>query len=465
MEGNTTQAGRTACAGGFSVVMARKVLGRVKSTGLWEVWASLPLGNPSQRATAYRPEQRIAAVVAGLASGLEGIGPGNLLLRTNSALVQMLGGRFPDQGTIHRWLEQTTPAQAAALRSHLHEVVRTHGEFWKTLRSPERLIVDIDAQGLVARGQRFQGAAVGYLGDGLDRGYQRYVASVAQTDEILDEFVRPGNTNLMSQLPAVLEGLNEVFAKEWRDRVICRIDSHGGTAANLRELARCGYHYISRLHSHSAQKRLRREVAGAPGRMFCGTDSTGRSREVECWDVPAWTFQGRDRQPVTTRAVLFREPDRKKPRKDRWWTVVTDLPEQPAEDLWSGYHQRGGTIEELCDQSEAGFHLDILRTSHLAGLNALHALVALCWNLIRWSTEDLQLPPPLTPTADPARWVPARSLDLRHLLERASHCGLLLIQITIQAPLEAECPNCSPESKAWLHWLNEPIQYRFALAG
>lgn len=466
MEGSTVEGSATAGEGGFSVVMARKVLSWCRSIGIWDAWDRLEFGRPSGRSSAYRPSERIAAVMAGLASGLDGIGPGNQYLRPNSAMVEMLGGRFPDQGTIHRWLDEMTDEQAAALRSHLHRMVHLHGRFWSVLRSAERLIVDIDAQGLSAEGARYEEAAIGYLGDGLGRGFQRYVASTSQTDEVLDEFVRPGNTNLMGELPDVLEGLNEVLPRCWRHRVICRIDSHGGTAANLRVLTSHGYHYISRLHSTSAQKRLRREVTIGPGETFTGTDSTGRTQQVEFWDVPAWTFKGRDGRPVTTRAILYHEADRLQSEQDRWWVLVSDLPaaEESAASLWPCYHQRGGTIEEINDQTETGFHLDTLRTSHLAGLNALHALAGLCWNVIQWATTDLTLPPPLDPQADPQQWRAASSFSLPTLLTRASYSGVLLSQRGPNEPLEAESRPHNPESKAWLAWLNEPIQLRLSLA-
>jgi hypothetical protein len=146
-------------------------------------------------------------VLAGLAAGLKGIAPGNTWLRPCTALQAWLGGRFPDQGTIHRWLDQTTAAQANALRDHLHHVVGTHGRFWKVLRSRQLLVVDVDGQGLVARGQHFEAAARGSLGQGLDNGYQRYVASAA-THEVLDDFRVPGNKTLLSPVPQRLRGLS-----------------------------------------------------------------------------------------------------------------------------------------------------------------------------------------------------------------------------------------------------------------
>src|SRR5947199_140747 len=108
--------------GGFSVVLAERVLRLADSLELGAAWRRLGFGRPSGRATAYPTDQRIAAVLAGLACGLRGVAPGNLLLRPNSALRQRLGGRFPDQGTVHRWLGQVTAAQAAGLRRHLHDV-------------------------------------------------------------------------------------------------------------------------------------------------------------------------------------------------------------------------------------------------------------------------------------------------------------------------------------------------------
>jgi hypothetical protein len=79
-----------ACSG-FSVVLVECVLREADVLGLPDAWADLPLGNPSRRATAYRPVQRIAAVLTGLAVGLKGIAPGNTWLRPNAALQARLG--------------------------------------------------------------------------------------------------------------------------------------------------------------------------------------------------------------------------------------------------------------------------------------------------------------------------------------------------------------------------------------
>jgi len=101
------------------------------------------------------------------------VAPGNLLVRPNRAVQQRLGGRFPAQGTLHRWLAQITAAHAAGLRQHLHQAVRPHGRFGQELGSARRLVVDSDGQGWVARGQRLERAHGGYRGDGMDRGYPR----------------------------------------------------------------------------------------------------------------------------------------------------------------------------------------------------------------------------------------------------------------------------------------------------
>src|ERR1700730_18331605 len=113
MELTYPEAGGPDRSGGFSVVLAERGLPLAARLALPALWGQLGLGHRTRRRTAYPTDQRLAAVLAGLACGLRGVAPGNLLLRPNSALRQRLGGRFPDQGTIHRWLDQVSPDQAA----------------------------------------------------------------------------------------------------------------------------------------------------------------------------------------------------------------------------------------------------------------------------------------------------------------------------------------------------------------
>lgn len=448
---------------GFSVVMAEKVLNFVRALELPPEWDGLWMGHPTRRRTSYKPRERVAAVLAGLACGVRGIGPGNLLLRTNSALVNR-EGRFPDQGTIHRWLQQATAAQAAAFRTHLHRTVRTHGRFVRELWSERLLVVDIDGQGLVARGQRFEEARVGYMDEGLDRGFQRYVAYVGLTGEVLDELLLPGNTTLMSALAEVLAGLREVFPHR-RDRrqVLLRIDSHGGTVPNLRRIRQEGYHYLCALYSHSAVERLARHVERRRPERFDWTDSEGRIRRIRSWVMRNWTVTGTDGGKMAIPyATVFHDPT---PGAKRPWTVlVSSVPELSGPAAWREYHPRSGTIEEYNDQSERAFHLEVMRTGNLDGLNVVEALVGLCWNLARWALADLDLPPVLTPAADPSRWVAATTLDLSHVLERASYSGLQLVRRTPQALLEVGLARDTPEARAWLRWLKEPFQHRLRLS-
>jgi hypothetical protein len=101
----------------------------------------------------------------------------------------------------------------------------------------------------------------------------------------------------------------------------------------------------------------------------------------------------------------------------------------------------------------------------LRGLQALQSLVGLCWNLTQWTTEALNLPPVLTPTADRAAWVAAATLDLSQLVQRAQHSGLRLYRPSAEGPLEVEDTAHTAESQAWLRFLQQPIQQRLRLAG
>ncbi len=464
MELTTSKPPFPGAGNGFSVVAVERILREAHRLGLDAAWAQLPLGHPSRRCTAYRPAQRITALLAGLAAGLKGIAPGNTWLRPNTALQAQLGGRFPDQGTIHRWLGQVTVPQAAAVRDHLHQVAHDHGRFWEVVWSDRYLVVDIDGQGLVARGPRFEQAAVGYLGEGLDRGYQRYVCYAADTREVLDEFLAPGNSTLMSQLPAVLAGLDAVLPRADRDRVLLRLDAHGGTIAHVQAMRQHGYHYLCPLLSWAGIRRLREHLEGQRGGWFEETDSQGQMHRVQFWVLPRWQLTGKGKsRKLYTRATVYRE--RRPDGKREWLVLLSDLKREKGRRLWQRYHERGGTIEEYNDQSERAYHLEVARTGHFAGLNALQSLVGLCWNLTQWALEKLQLPPVQAPAAARAAWVAAVELDRAAVLERAAHSGLQLYRDGPAAVLEVEDTAATAESAAWRRWLQQPIQGRLRLTG
>jgi DDE family transposase len=451
---------------GFSVVVVERVLHQAEVLEVLPQWSQLQLGHASGRVTAYRPEQRLTAVVASLAAGLKGLGPSNTYLRPNRAVQAWLGGRFPDQGTMHRWLQQASDTQAAALRRHLHQVVRQHGRFWQDLWSNRRLVVDVDGQGLVARGQRFENATEGWLGEGIDRGYIRYVCYAGATQEVLDEFLAPGNQSLMRQFPVLLAGLDEVIPRSSRERVIIRGDSHLGTIDNLRACRAHGYHYLCPLQMWSAKKRLRQDVQqrGQRGGWFTEVDSKGQEHRVQFWIVRRWQLSGKGKgRKVYTHATVYCEH---LPTGEKDWSVlVSDLKREKGRRLWQAYRQRGGTIEEYNDQAERAYHLEILRTSNFAGLNALHSLIGLCWNLTRWAAEHLRLPPLQAPQAERDRWQPAAAMDLSELLARAAQSGLRLYRAQAGAVLEVEDTAGTAESGAWRGWLHEPIQLLLPLTG
>jgi hypothetical protein len=97
-------------------------------------------------------------------------------------------------------------------------------------------------------------------------------------------------------------------------------------------------------------------------------------------------------------------------------------------------------------------------SGNFAGLNAVHSLIGLCWNLTCWATEQLALPPVQAPHAERGRWQPAAALDLSAVVARAAHSGLRLYRAQAGAPLEVEDTAGTPESRAWRCWLQEPIQ-------
>jgi hypothetical protein len=268
----------------------------------------------------------------------------------------------------------------------------------------------------------------------------------------------------MSQLPTLLDGLDAVIPAAYRERVVLRGDAHLGTIGNLRECRRRRYHYACPLQSWSASKRLREAVQGRRGGRFEEIDNAGRRHRVQFWVVPRWRLSGKGTQrKLVTRATVY--CDQVPGSKERWTGLVSDLKRLKGQRLWRYYHGRGGAIEEYNDQAERAYHLEVVRTGHFEGLQALHSLIGLCWNLTRWAAEEFRLPPLQAPQAVLSAWEAAVRMDLSVLLQRAGHSGLRLERAGAGATLEVEDSAGTAESLAWRRWLQQPIQLRLRLTG
>lgn len=460
MEGISQQQAQPASGSGASPLAAIKLMDLAAKLGVDREWSGVWLGRPTARESSYRAEDRMRALLAGLACGLRGIAAGNQWLRNDPAIRQLCGNRFPDQGTIHRWLQDVTPEQVLALRRHLQHSVRQHGRFRHQLGLPGGIIVDVDAQGIVAAGQRFEQAQLGWMGDGFDRGFQRLVCYCASTGEVLDEQLQPGDGSLLTGMSRLLDSLDGLFAPEDRSRVWLRGDGHAGTIATIGRVQQAGYQYVLKLFHSRTVNRIRTAVADMPGEEFPTPQGTAL-----CWDLPAWTLTNKDgpQRKVTTRVVLFADPPNDTGRRQCWAVAVGAA--RAAPEFWQMYRDRGGAIEEYFDQSFRAYHLEIKRTSGLAGLEALHLLAGLCWNLLRWELAELHLPPATAPTRQRAAWVCADQLDLSAVLERSRYSGIRFRADPEGGGAIAEDTLGTPESAAWSQWLQRPVQRLLLLAG
>jgi hypothetical protein len=179
------------------------------------------------------------------------------------------------------------------------------------------------------------------------------VCYAGATDEVLDEFLAPGNKTLMSPLPLLLAGLDEVLPRAYRNRVVLRGDRPLGTIGNLRACRAHGYHYLCPLQMWSAEKRLREEVQprGQRGGWFTAVESKGQEHRVQYGIVRRWRLSGKGKsRKLSTHATVYCAylPTGKQERS----VLGSDLKRQQGRRLGLAYRQRGGTIEEDNDQAE-----------------------------------------------------------------------------------------------------------------
>ena len=367
--------------------------------------------NLKMKVVRYTHQQKIQAIVAGLAVGCRHVAEMQTKLVPDTVAAGLFGmARFPDQAQINAFLRRCGPGQVAHLgaahqRLLLANSVAADRTRWLALPDGRAVLpADLDQTPLVTRSKRATGVAAGYFG--RKRGNVGYKKSVAilggGVREVLWLRLEPGNAHGQEAVPEVLEQLAALGeAKGLRaDDVLLRGDSQYGSTAVLRRVQAAGHHYLLKGYTPKTARALAEALPPTAVWAYRGTDSNGSrlwvadAGEVELrgHDDPAATA------PVCTRAVLLvrvafrthRKRGRGSPLVRVEKTVsyehyLTDLgPEVlPAEAVLDVYNGRE-TEESFFRAEQDAFGAQYLRTYDGEGEAAFLWLLASTVNLLRW---------------------------------------------------------------------------------
>jgi len=204
---------------------------------------------PPSRASHYHPSELFLALLFSIIMGLRRINKTEIL-QYNGAFLEMLGlDRFPDQGTLRRFLRRLPPQTIRRL-VRLHNSLRVQ---LSDLPKPRHsYVLDLDASVFVIYG-KIEGAKVGYNPKKPGRcSYHPFFCFEASREEFWHGSLRRGNTvDLSGLIPFLNVCLAKVPKHIPRSRIRFRMDSGFYSPRTLAFLdeKRCGYVLVARQFS------------------------------------------------------------------------------------------------------------------------------------------------------------------------------------------------------------------------
>lgn len=196
----------------------------------------------SQRKSQYHPSELILALLFAIVLGLRRINKTDIL-QYNGAFLSMLGlDRFPDQGTLRRFLRRISPPDIRQL-VRLHDSLR---DLLSPIPSPRHgYVFDVDASVLVIYGT-IEGARVGYNPKKPGRrSYHPLFCFEASREEFWHGSLRRGDTASFSGLiPFLSACLSKVPKTIPRSRIRFRMDSGFYSPKTLSFLDGKGCRYV-----------------------------------------------------------------------------------------------------------------------------------------------------------------------------------------------------------------------------
>jgi len=192
-----------------------------------------------QKTIKHSPSDKLKDVLINIWAGGERISSINNLLRTDEGLQRIFGrASCAEQSTISETLNAVSAANLVELEGFLKQVYREHSSFYQHDYQKNWFLLDIDLTGLLA-GKQAEGAEKGYFsGERNGRGRQVGRVYASQYDEIVQEQLYCGKTQLEASLLELVEMSENVLDshENRRKRTILRVDGGGGTDKNIDQL-------------------------------------------------------------------------------------------------------------------------------------------------------------------------------------------------------------------------------------
>jgi hypothetical protein len=282
------------------------------------------------------------------------------------------------------------------MRAALAEIFRAHSAAYRHDYEAELQVLDADLSGLPC-GKRAEAATKGYFSQPRAR-YGRQLGRVvaAQYEEVVADQVYPGNVQLSTTLPHLVEEAEQTLGLDEgrRERTVWRVDAGGGSMNGINWLLRRGYH----VHCKDFSTRRAAHYALSVGEWH--EDPRQRGRQLG-W---ALVKEGDYARPVRRVAIRWQKRNGQRCHALLISTLeaedVLRLVGRPLEQLADPravlsayaelYDRRGGTVEIELKESKQGVGLAKRNKKSYTGQQMVVLLSALAHNCLVWARRWLQ---------------------------------------------------------------------------
>lgn len=349
-----------------------------------------------QKTIKHTPIEKLTDAFVAILSGAHGLSEINTRVRSDAALQRAFGRSCcAEQSVVQETLDACTVENVRQIKHAFKALMKSHSDAYRHAYKTKLQLLDVDMTGLPC-GRQAERASKGYFANKPSR-YGRQMARVcaAHYEEVVLDWVGPGNVQLNKVLRPLLEETEWMLDLDARKRArtVLRIDAGGGSINDVNWLLKRGYQI------HSKDVSLHRAAGIAPtvkewfsdprhpGRQvgWATCPSDGYEREVRRLIVRWHKKNGQEcfaalLSTLTPRQVfdlLGQSPK-----------LLTDLPAVALSYAYL-YDKRGGSIEIEFKEDKQGFGLTKRNKKRYYAQQMVVLLSALAHNVVVWSREWL----------------------------------------------------------------------------
>jgi Transposase DDE domain group 1 len=346
----------------------------------------------AQKTVLHTPCDKLFDAFITILAGAHGIVEVNTRLRSDLALQQAFGrSACADQSTIQDTLNACTGQNVQQLTDALTTIYRAHSQGYRHSYSMQRQLLDVDLSGMPC-GPKAALATKGYFPKQRNRrGRQLGRVVASRYGEVVTDQLFAGTTGLVKALQPLLEAAEQVLEMDVdkRAHTIVRLDSGGGSIADINWLLSRGYQVHTKDYSRARSRKLGKSVSEwiddpqIPGRQvgWVETPTTEYSREVRRiavrWQKKNGTWEYALVLSTLTEGDVIEETN----------LPAAQVLSHPAVTLAyvRFYDQRGGAAETTFKDDKQGLGLTKRSKKRFEAQQMLTLLGTLAHNVVVWA--------------------------------------------------------------------------------